>query len=122
MDELIKTKKIIIKNAAIINAIGAILIFFIAKNYMPYLKGIVFGFLIAVLCFQQLSIAICKAVNLPQGKAQIFLGIRYLIRLFIYGLVIYISIVADHVNAIGTIFGIMSIKLSVIFSGILKKV
>lgn len=122
MDELIKTKKVIIKNATIITGIGAILVFFLADDYLPYLKGVIFGFLIALLCFQQLSISLSKAMSLSPEKAQIFVAKRYLIRLFIYGLVIYISIVADYINVIGTLFGMISIKLSVIFSGILKKV
>ncbi len=121
MDELFKTKTVVVKNAILITAVGAIMIFFLSKNYMPYLTGMLFGFLIAVLCFQQMSIAISKAVNLPPEKAQIFIGIRYFIRLFIYGMVIYISIKADYINLLGTIFGLLSLKMSIIFSGFFKK-
>lgn len=121
MDELFRTKTVVVKNAMIITSVGAILIFFLSKNYMPYLKGMIFGFLIAVLCFQQMSIAISKAVNLPPEKAQIFIGIRYFIRLFIYGLVIYISIKADYINLLGTIFGLLSLKMSIILSSVLNK-
>ena len=116
MDELFRTKTVVVKNAILITAVGAILTFFLSKNYIPYLMGMLFGFLIAVLCFQQMSMAISKAVNLPPEKAQIFIGIRYFIRLFIYGLVIYISIKADYINLLGTIFGLLSLKLSIIFS------
>ena len=121
MDELFKTKTVVVKNAILITAVGAIIIFFLSKNYMPYLTGMLFGFLIALLCFQQMSIAISKAVNLPPEKAQIFIGIRYFIRLFIYGMVIYISIKADYINLLGTIFGLLSLKMSIIFSGFFKK-
>ena len=121
MDELSKAKITIVKNAIIITSIGAAVTFFISKNYMPYLTGMLFGFLIAVLCFQQLTISISKAVNLPPNKAQIFVGTRYFIRLIIYGMVIYISISADYINLIGTLFGLLSIKLSIILSGVLKK-
>ncbi len=121
MDELFRTKTVVVKNAILITAVGAILTFFLSKNYIPYLMGMLFGFLIAVLCFQQMSIAISKAVNLPPEKAQIFIGIRYFIRLFIYGLVIYISIKADYINLLGTIFGLLSLKLSIIFSGFFNK-
>lgn len=121
MDELFKTKAVVVKNAILITAVGAILIFFLSKNYMPYLTGMLFGFLISVLCFQQMSIAISKAVNLPPEKAQIFIGIRYFIRLFIYGMVIYISIKADYINLLGTIFGLLSLKLSIVFSGFFNK-
>lgn len=121
MDELFRTKTVVVKNAILITAVGAILTFFLSKNYIPYLMGMLFGFLIAVLCFQQMSMAISKAVNLPPEKAQIFIGIRYFIRLFIYGLVIYISIKADYINLLGTIFGLLSLKLSIIFSGFFNK-
>lgn len=121
MDELFRTKTVVVKNAILITAVGAILTFFLSKNYIPYLMGMLFGFLIAVLCFQQMSMAILKAVNLPPEKAQIFIGIRYFIRLFIYGLVIYISIKADYINLLGTIFGLLSLKLSIIFSGFFNK-
>lgn len=122
MDELFRAKTTIVKNAIIITAVGAVITFFVSKNYMPYLTGMLFGFLIAVLCFQQLSMAISKAVNLPPGKAQIFVGTRYFIRLIIYGMVIYISIKADYINLIGTLYGLLSIKLSIILSGIFKKI
>lgn len=122
MDELFRAKTTIVKNAIIITAVGAVITFFVSKNYMPYLTGMLFGFLIAVLCFQQLSMAISKAVNLPPGKAQIFVGTRYFIRLIIYGMVIYISIKAEYINLIGTLYGLLSIKLSIILSGIFKKI
>lgn len=121
MDELLKTKTLIIKNAIIITSVGAVVAIFFSENHMPYIKGMLFGFLIAVLCFQQLSLSISKAVNLPPDKAQFFVGTRYFIRLFIYALVIYISIRADYINLIGTLFGLLSIKISIVISSFLKK-
>lgn len=115
MEKLFKTKVRIIKNAIIIVGILSMVTVFFINEKSQMLTGLIFGLLISILCFEQLSAAITKAVDLPPEKAQVFVGLRYFIRLFIYAAVLYISIKADYINVIGTLMGLVSIKLSILF-------
>jgi len=115
MEKLFKTKVRIIKNAIIIVGILSMVTVFFINEKSQMLTGLIFGLLISILCFEQLSAAITKAVDLPPEKAQVFVGLRYFIRLFIYAAVLYISIKADYINVIGTLMGLASIKLSILF-------
>lgn len=118
MDEIFKTKVKVVKNAIIIVGVMAVLSAIFLTNKNPVLIGLVFGLLISILCFEQLSLAITKAMELPPEKAQIFVGIRYFIRLFIYGAVLYISLKADYISVIGTLLGLISIKISIVLSAL----
>ncbi|MBP6143274.1 MAG: hypothetical protein KAZ42_00830 [Proteocatella sp.] len=119
MDELFATKLKIVRNAIFLMATAAALSVVLYDGWTAFVTGIVFGLLIAVLCFELLSSAVIRAVNLPPEKAQIYAGTRYIIRLVIYAAVIFISIKADYINVVGTILGLSSIKLSIVISGIL---
>ena len=119
MDELFATKLKIVRNAIFLMATAAALSVVLYDGWTAFVTGIVFGLLRAVLCFELLSSAVIRAVNLPPEKAQIYAGTRYIIRLVIYAAVIFISIKADYINVVGTILGLSSIKLSIVISGIL---
>ena len=119
MDELFATKLKIVRNAIFLMATAAALSVVLYDGWTAFVTGIVFGLLIAVLCFELLSSVVIRAVNLPPEKAQIYAGTRYIIRLVIYAAVIFISIKADYINVVGTILGLSSIKLSIVISGIL---
>lgn len=116
MDKLFKTKVMVVRNAIIIAGILAVLTVLFIPDKKPMLMGLLFGLLISILSFEQLSAAITKGVELPPEKAQLFVGIRYFIRLFIYAAVLFISIKADYINVIGTLAGLVSIKLSILAS------
>ena len=119
MDELFVTKLKIVRNAIFMMATAAVISIFTYDGWTEFVTGIVFGLLISILCFELLSSAVVKAVNLPPEKAQIYAGTRYVIRLVIYAAVIFISIRADYINVVGTILGLSSIKLSIVISGAL---
>lgn len=119
MDELFVTKLKIVRNAIFMMATAAVISIFTYDGWTEFVTGIVFGLLISILCFELLSTAVVKAVNLPPEKAQIYAGTRYVIRLVIYAAVIFISIRADYINVVGTILGLSSIKLSIVISGAL---
>lgn len=120
MDELFATKLKIVKNAIFLMAAVTVASVLFFDNWTAFIMGLVFGLLISILCFELLSGSIAKAVSLSPEKAQIFAGSRYFIRLLIYAAVILISIKADYINAIGTIIGLSSVKMSIVITGILS--
>lgn len=121
MQELFQTKTKIIINSAILIFILAIVAVIFLSNPKPIILGLVFGFLIGVLMFQQMYLAISKAVLLPPEKAPAFMGVRYGIRFLIYGGVLYISLLNPNLSILGTFLGLISIKISIVVLGTLGK-
>lgn len=85
--------------------------FFISKEPIHIMLGVVFGSIIAILNFRLLAISMEKSVDLSPGKAQVHTGIRYLIRMFIVAVVVFISVKNPNVNVIGTILGLISTQI-----------
>lgn len=83
----------------------------VMEQKMPFVLGLVFGCIISLLNFRLLSLTLQKAVYMPPHKAQAYATARYLLRYMITGVVIYVSIQADHIHVLGTIIGLISIKL-----------
>lgn len=94
-------------------ATATILSIFI-RPVMPLLVGLLFGTLISMLNFRALALTLEKAVTLPPAKAQTYAGSRYFLRFLLNGLVIFVSIKADYINVIGTIIGLIIIKLVIL--------
>lgn len=89
--------------------------FFISKEPIYVILGVAFGSIIAILNFRLLALTMEKAVELPPGKAQAYIAIRYLIRMFIVAAVVFVSVKNPNINVIGTILGLISTQI-VIFT------
>lgn len=100
------TKGIIIY-AIIISAISI----FIPKETIHIMLGVVFGSIIAILNFRLLALTMEKAVDMPPGKAQIYTTGRYFLRMFIIGVVIFVSVKNPNINVLGTILGLVSTQI-----------
>lgn len=101
----------ITKGICIYAIIIGLVSFLISKEPIHIILGIVFGSIIAVLNFRLLAIAIEKSMDLSPGRAQVFAGIRYLIRMFIIALVVFTSVKNPNINVIGTILGLTSTQI-----------
>lgn len=84
---------------------------FIVNDYVGFILGLIFGTAIAALNFTLLAKTVEKSVYLPPEQANNYVKSRYFIRFTIYGVVLYISAIQDHINIIGTIVGILTIKI-----------
>ena len=93
---------------AIVIGLGS---FLISKEPIYIILGVVFGSIIAILNFRLLAIAIEKSMELSPGRAQIFTGMRFLIRMFIVAVVVFVSVKNPNINVIGTIFGLTSTQI-----------
>ncbi|AUN12959.1 ATP synthase protein I (ATP synthase F0 sector subunit I) [[Clostridium] sordellii] len=102
------------KGVVIIDLIAAILIIFLSNSIKEMLTGLLFGSLIAVLNFRLLAISLQKSVTYAPTKAQIYSTSRYIIRMFIMAVVLYVSAVSPHISIIGTTIGLLSTKFSIL--------
>ncbi|MBE0449888.1 MAG: ATP synthase subunit I [Clostridia bacterium] len=111
MNSVRQTQITVVKALAAVIAVLGILGFVFLKEPVPFMMGLIFGSAISALNFFQLANTLNRAVKMHPGKAQTFAVTQYFIRYVITAIVIYISIVAPYINIIGTVMGLLTIKL-----------
>lgn len=118
-DALRKQVREINKGVVIIDLIAAILIIFLSNSQKEMLTGLLFGSIIAMLNFRLLAISLQKSVTYPPAKAQIYSTSRYIIRIFIVGVVLFVSAKSPNISIIGTAIGLLSTKFAILGKTIL---
>lgn len=91
------------------------------EDYMPYIKGYIFGLLVGILVFKLLVNSSKKAINMSLGSANNYARRQYFIRMSIYAVVLIISSKADYLNILSTFLGLIMIKISILYSTVFKK-
>lgn len=114
-------KRVLILNL-IINILVLIASLFLKINARAFIIGNIFGTLIAILNFRLLALATEKAVTLPPNKAQMYAGIRYVVRYAINIAVLFVALKADYINALGTVVGLISIKPVILREGLFNDI
>lgn len=104
----------VFKYTIVFAAVAAAILSIFIRPVLPLLVGLLFGTLISMLNFRALALTLEKAVKLPPAKAKTYAGSRYFLRYLLNGIVIFVSIKADHINVIGTIIGLIIIKLVIL--------
>jgi len=104
----------IYKYTIAVAAASAVVSSIFIRPVIPFLLGLIFGTLISMLNFRALALTLEKAVTMPPGKAQVYTSSRYFIRFMTNGIVIFVSIKAGYINVLGTIIGLIIIKLVVL--------
>lgn len=107
----------VIKRVIVINFLAVLITFALGRFSQAMLVGLLFGSIISVLNLRLLALSVTKALEMSPGKAQIYASSRYLVRMLIIGAVVFVSIKAPYINAMGTIIGLLSAKLAVIQMG-----
>ena len=100
-----------LKFAFISTLIASILLFVLFDEPIQYVLGLLFGSAIGVLNFMELSKTLSRAVELSPEKAQSYTTRKYFLRYVIYGVVLWVSIQADYIHVLGTIVGLLLIKV-----------
>lgn len=105
----------IVKDLFILNSIIALIGFIILEllynsEGRPFIMGILFGTIITFLNFRLLYLSLKKAMKMKSLRAQISVSSGYILRFFIMAIVIYGSYLAEHINVIGTIIGLLTLK------------
>lgn len=107
------------KGIVIYAIIVALISSFISKETISVVLGVVFGSIISILNFKLLAIALEKAMELPPGKAQVYASSRYLIRMFIVAVTVFVSVKNPSINVIGTILGLLSTQIVIFVNKLL---
>ncbi len=119
MNALKQTQKRIMIWLLIVDAIIIGVSFIAIKEPRPFVLGLVFGSAISGLNFMELSNTLSRAVQMQSDKAQSFTVIKYFIRYIVTAVVLYVSIVAPYINVLGTILGLVIIKIIILIGNFL---
>ena len=116
-DEIKKlTKGIVVYDLVILLGLAITL-----KLNKPMVLGLIFGTFIAILNLRLLAISVSKAVSMSSGQAQIYSSSRYLIRMSLIAVVLFVSAKAEHLNIIGTAIGLLSTNFVVLTQKLLNR-
>jgi len=107
-----------IKWVIIVDLLLIILSIFIFKSAKPWILGYIFGGAIGVLNFIELGKTLEKAVTMNPAKAQGYAASKYFVRYIITGIVIFVSLKANYINALGTIIGLLLVKFVIIVTNL----
>jgi len=92
--------------------------FIFFEEPVTWLYGYIFGGAIGILNFILLAKTMEKAVKMIPHKAQGYATFNYFIRFAITGVVLFIGLKADYINAIAVIVGLILIKLIIIVTNL----
>lgn len=95
-----------------------IFLIFFKENAKALIIGLVFGASIGMLSFIDLSQTLQRATAMSPAKAQSYTVRKYFIRYIISGVVIYVSVVAPYIHVLGTVLGMLLIKMSVMITNL----
>jgi len=107
-------QKRILKWVAIIDILLMFSFLILSNEPLPWIYGLAFGGSIGILNFIELGMTLEKAVTMSPGRAQAYAAAKYFVRYLITGIVLVISLKADYINVLGTILGLMQVKLVII--------
>lgn len=110
-------KKIAVRTA-LLSVVLIGIIFFIYPEPKKYILGYIFGTLISVLTFMLLKNTVVRSVRMEPERATRFAAIQYFIRMIIYLITIMVGAIADYLDLVTVIVGLMSIKITIYLSAI----
>ena len=83
----------------------------IVTDKLSWTLGIIFGLVFSLLKLKLMQNTLAKAVTLPEGKAQKYANVQYMIRYILTGVVLVIAALEPSINLLGVFFGLISMKV-----------
>ncbi len=117
-----KTKKTILdvaKAVIVLIIIATPILFLFFDDALALFLGLLFGSSVTFLMFVELAMTIKKAVQMEASRANAYTMSKYYLRFLIYGVVIFVSIKAPYINVIGTVIGLLSVKVVIYITNII---
>ncbi len=90
-----------------------VLVASLVLHNIPLVLGLIFGALIAVLNFIELSRTLQRAVHKKPADASAYVTFKYFVRFTIMAVVLYVAATNDAISLLGAIIGLLSVKLVV---------
>ncbi len=78
---------------------------------MSWTLGIIFGLVFSLLKLKLMQNTLAKAVTMPEGRAQKYVNVQYMIRYILTGVVLVIAALEPSIHLLGVFFGLISMKV-----------
>ncbi|NLB42977.1 MAG: ATP synthase subunit I [Clostridiales bacterium] len=91
------------------------------KEALPFIRGIAFGLIYSLLDFRLLELNLAKSVKMNSEAAKKYIFSRYIFRYTLTGVIIYVSITNPKIHVMGTIIGLLILKLVIYLSSLFSK-
>lgn len=98
--------------------LSIVFVAFFRQDAARLIIGLVFGASIGMLGFIDLSQTLQRAVYKSPPKAQSYTVRKYFIRFIINGVVLYVAVVTPHIHIVGTVLGMLLIKMSIMITNL----
>ena len=121
--EIVKnTQKSLLKGVIVlVGTISVMSLIIWNESSTTFITGLIFGAIIGFLNFRLMYITLTKAVKMQPHRAQGYAFSNYMARYTITGVVLYVSLKADHINVIGVVIGLFALKLVIIKNELFQK-
>lgn len=95
--------------------------FFIFSDPKEIIQGYIFGSFISILGFILMEKTLSKAVMMNPTRASGYTTLHYFLRYLIYFIVLLVSAIADYLNFLAAVLGLLIIKFVILLSTIFDK-
>lgn len=92
----------------IVEVVGMLLV----SNKLSFTMGLLFGLIFSILKLKLMQNTIEKAVRMPEGKAQKYTNVQYIIRYILTGIVLVVAALEPSVDLLGVFLGLLSMKVA----------
>lgn len=114
METVAEIQRKIFKGVIILSSLVSVFGFIFVKKPVPFVLGVLFGTIVGILNFRLMYLSLTKAVKMLPHKAQVYGTTSYFTRYAITGAVLFVSIKRDHINVLGTILGLVAMKMVIL--------
>ena len=104
----------ITKRVLILIAVFSIISFFAFEEFKPIILGLLFGGIVSILNFRLLENSVSRAMTMAPGKASSYSFRHYMIRYLIAFMVLLVAALADYLNIISAMLGLILVKIVII--------
>ena len=84
----------------------------VLDDKMSYTVGLVFGLIFSILKLTLMQNSINKSLTMPEGKAQKYANVQYMIRYVLTGIVLLVAAIEPSISLLGVFIGLLSMKVA----------
>lgn len=84
----------------------------VVNDKKGFTLGLLFGLIFSILKLMLMQNSIKKSVTMPEGKAQKYANVQYMIRYVLTGIVLLVAALEPTISLLGVFLGLLSMKVA----------
>lgn len=90
----------------------ASIVYYRSLDFLPFLFGVLIGSAVSIAKVVLLERAVDKALSMEKNRVRAYIGIQYILRLFLSGVVLILGALVPQINLWGVVAGILAFQLA----------